>query len=212
MAEPIITGEVNENTEASPNWVAIEVAVRWTGAAGIGNPFRAGIGDAADAFFDGQPAPNDGQFWHDKNAADARVAEAGRNDRRNVLRIRETGGADGTASPPAFTAFDDDTDAVNRADPTSLVLLGTPGSQGVSLVRGIETTAAAPPAGWQSQVHDQAPTAGNPLWGNNAGNRVDIAAILAPSGSITLNLAACAPHDSPAGLSSFVYAIIYDYV
>lgn len=212
MAEPVVALEVNEGTEGTPTWVAINTALRLTGPAGVGDSFAAPIADGDDAFFDGGAAPNDGEVWHD-TTADAQVATAGRNTNINVLRANETGGTDGTADPPELTAFDDATDAANRTNPTVWFLVGTTGTSSVSCLRAIETTgASAPGAGWTGQVHDAAPSAGNPLDGDQTNEKVVCATALAASGTKEFNIAACLPHDATAGQSTFVWALLYTYV
>ena len=210
MAEPTLVFQLNEGTEGAPTWVALATAARWTGPGGIGDPFAAPVLDADDAFFDDAAAPNDGEFWHDAGV-DAKIDEAGRNTDRNVMRMLETGGTDGTADPPEFTAYDDATDAANRTDPSISLLAGTAGSSSISLMRAIETTVAAPPASWTTQVHDAAPGSGNQLDGNKTGEKVVMASVHAASGNKTLQLAACAPHDAPAGLTTFVYGYQYTF-
>lgn len=209
MVEPVVVLEINENTEGSPTWVAVDTAIRWTGPGGVGDAFPAGVLDADDAFFDAGAAPNDGECWHDQTV-DAQITVAGRNTNQNVLRARETG-TDATVDPPQLTAYDDATDAANRTNPTVAVLTGTAGSSNISFIRAIETTATAPGAGWTGQDHDSAPTEGEALDGNQAGQRVDCATVLATSGSKEFNLAACAPHDSPTGLVTFVYCFQYTW-
>lgn len=212
MAEPTIVFQVNEGSEGVPTWVTLDLAFRWTGPGGIGDPFPAPVLDATDAFFDNAASPNDGEFWHDKTAADVQVDEAGRNTNQNVMRLLETGGTDGTADPPELSAFDDATDAANRTDPSIGILTGTAGSSSISYQRAIETTAGAPPAGWTTQVHDADPSPnGNQLDGNKTGEKVVCATALAASGNKTFNVAACAAHDAPPGLTPFVYALMYTY-
>lgn len=214
MAEPTIVLEINEGSEGAPSWVAIDTALRWVGpdasAGDLSDPFQAPIGDGDDAFFDAAAAPNDGELWHDQTT-DAQITVAGRNTNQNVLRARETGGTDGTVDPPELTAFDDATDAANRTNPTTWLLVGTSGTSNVSCVRAIETTAAAPDADWTGQVHNSAPVDGNPLDGDQTGEKVTCATALAASGNKTFNLAACAPHDATAGLTTFVYALLYTW-
>lgn len=215
MAEPTIIFEVNEGTEGAPVWAAITTAIRWVGPDAIvgdlTDPFPAPVLDATDAFFDNAAAPNDGEFWHDA-VADVQLDEAGRNANRNVTRVRETGGTDPTADPPELSAFDDAADAANRTDPTVWLLVGTAGTSNVSTMRAGETTAASVGGNWNTQVHDVAPTGGNPLDGDKAGEKVVLAAILAASGNATFQYAACAPHDSTSGLTAFVYALMYTFV
>lgn len=211
MAEPTIIFEANEGTEGTPTWASIATALRWTGPAGIGDPFPAPVLDADDAFFDNAASPNDGEFWSD-TGVDVQLDEAGRNSNRNVIRVRETGGTDATADPPELSAFDDATDAANRTDPSIAILAGTAGSSTISFMRAGETTSASVGGNWNTQVHDAAPTGGNPLDGNKTGEKVVTAAVLAASGNKTFQVAACAPHDSPAGLTNFVYALLYTYV
>lgn len=210
MAEPTIIHEINEGTQGTPSWVAVDTALRWTGPAGINDPFPAPIGDADDAFFDNAAAPNDGELWHDAGS-DAQITVAGRNTNTNVLRIRETGGSDATADPPEFTAYDDATDGANRTNPTVWLLAGTAGTSTISVIRAIETTGGAPDADWTGQDHDTAPVDGFALDGNKTGEKVVTAAVLAASGTKTFNLAACAPHDATPGLTSFIYQTQYTY-
>lgn len=213
MAEPTIILEVNA-VEATPVWAVIGTAARWVGPdASVGDltdPFVAPILDGDDAFFDNAAAPNDGELWND-TTTDLQILIAGRNTNRNVLRARETGGTDPTADPPEFTAYDDATDAGNRTNPTIWLLVGTAGSSSISQIRAIETTLAAPPAGWTTQTHDAAPSAGSALDGNQAGEKVVCASVLALSASKEFNVAACAPHDATSGLTTFVYAFQYTF-
>jgi len=215
MAEPTIIFEINENTEGSPTWVAITTAMRWVGpdasAGDLTDPFPAPVLDATDAFFDDAAAPNDGEFWHDA-ATDVQSQVAGRNSNRNTIRVRETGGSDPTADPPELSAFDDASDASNRTDPTVWLLVGTSGTSNISTMRAGETTSASVGGNWNTQVHATAPTGGNPLDGDKTGEKVVTAAVLAASGNKTFQLAACAPHDSTAGLTAFVYALMYTFV
>lgn len=208
MAEPVIQLEINEGTEGTPTWTAIETALRWTGPAGIGDPFPAPIGDADEAFFDADAAPNDGELWHDATA-DVQCTVAGRNTNVNVLQANETGAADGTADPPEFTAYDDAADGVNRTAPTVWLLVGTAGTGSISTIRAVETTPGAPGAGWTGQVHDAAPTEGTAL--NGDGSKEVCASALAAGGTKTFGLAACAPHDATAGQTAFVYQLQYTY-
>jgi len=223
MAEPTIVHKLNEGSEGTPTWVTILTAARWTGpdsvAGTLTDPFPAPVLDADEAFFDNAAAPNDGELWHD-NTTDVQVDEAGRNANRNVLQMAETGAADPTSDPPVFTAYDDAADTAARTNPTVWILVGTAGSSNISQVRAVETTTAAGSAGgWQAQVHDVDPQTtgtgvdadGYALDGNKAGERVDMATFLAASGTKTLNLAACAPHDATSGLTSTVYATTYTY-
>ena len=216
MAEPVIALELNEGSEGTPTWAAIDTAARWVGPdaadGALTDAFPAGVTDNDEAFFDNAAAPNDGELWNEKAGVDTLIAVAGRNTNVNVLRALETGASDGTADPPVLTAYDDATDAGNRTNPTVAVLAGTAGSSNISFIRAIETTAGAPDGDWTGQVHDAAPTAGFALDGNQAGEKVTCASALAASGNKTFGLAACAPHDSPAGLTSFVLSLTYTYV
>lgn len=215
MAEPTIALELNEGSEGTPTWAAIDTAARFVGPdaadGALTDAFPAGVTDGDDAFFDNAAAPNDGELWNEKAGTDTHITVAGRNTNQNVLRMNETGGTDGTADPPVLTAYDDATDAGNRTNPTVAVLAGTAGSSNVSFIRAIETTGGAPGAGWTGQVHATAPSAGNPLDGDQTNEKVTCASALAASGNKTFNIAACAPHDSPAGLTSFVLAATYTY-
>ena len=215
MAEPTIVLQLNEGSEGTPSWAAIDTAARWVGPAAadgaLTDPFPAGVTDGDDAFFDNAAAPNDGELWNEKAATDVQITVAGRNTNVNVLRALETGGTDATADPPELTAYDDATDAANRTNPTVAVLAGTAGSSTISFIRAIETTGGAPGGGWTGQVHDTAPAAGFALDGNKSGEKVTCASALAASGNKTFNLAACAPHDSPTGVTSFVYALQYTW-
>ena len=216
MAEPTIIIEFNEGSEGSPVWVAITTALRWVGPdASVGDltdPFPAGVIDADDRFFDDIASPDDGELWHETSGTDVQSAVAGRSLEVNCIRVRETGGSDATADPPVFTAFDDAADAGNRTNPTVAILAGTAGSSTISFIRAVETTGGAPAAGWGTQVHDTAPTVGEALDGDKSGERVDTAAVLALSGNKPFQLAACAPHDSPTGLTAFVFALLYTFV
>lgn len=214
MAEPTIVHQLNEGTEGTPTWATITTAARWTGPAStpgdLSDPMPAPVLDADDVFFDNAAAPNDGELWHDA-ATDVQVTVAGRNTNQNVMRVLETGGTDGTADPPEFTAYDDATDAGNRTDPTTWFLVGTAGTSTISCLRAIETTGGAPGGGWTGQVHATAPAAGAALDGNKSGEKVTFSSALAASGNKTLNLAACVPHDATSGLTSAVYCTQYTY-
>ena len=219
MAEPVIEIQANEGSEGTPTWVAVDVALRWVGAGAaqesLDVPFAAPILDGDDAFCDNAAAPNDGDLWHEKTGAtnDLLVIGFGRNTNLNVLRVEETGAADGTSDPPVFTAYDDATDAANRTNPTVWVLVGTAGSSSISQIRAVETD-GAPAAGWTGQAHDAAPgggTSGEALDGDQTGEKTTFSTILAASGVQTLNVAACAPHDATSGLTSFVYALTYTF-
>ncbi len=216
MAEPTIALELNEGTEGTPIWAAIDTGARWVGKDAVDgdltDPFPAGAGDSDDAFFDNTTAPNDGELWNEKAGTDTQIDVAGRALNQNVLRALETGGSDGTSDPPELSAFDDATDAANRTNPTTTILTGTAGSSSISFVRAAETTAGAPGAGWGTQVHDGAPSVGNELDGNKVGEKVVCATALAASGNKLFAWAACAPHDSPAGLTTFVIALMYTFV
>ena len=206
--------EMNENTEGAPTYAAIDTGARFVGPdavdADLTDAFPAGAGDADDAFFDNVAAPNDGELWNEKAGTDTQIAGAGRNTNQEVVRALETGGSDGTADPPALSAYDDATDAGNRTAPTVVVLAGTAGSSNIGFVRAEETTTGAPAGNWATQVHDANPTGGNELDGNNT-NEV-CATVLALSGNKLFNIAACAPHDSPPGLTAFVLAFQYTFV
>lgn len=208
MAEPTIALEINEGSEGTPSWVAIDTALRWTGKDGVGDPHPAPVLDAGDAFFDNGSAPDDGELWHD-TTSDAQITVAGRNTNQNVLRARETGAADGTADPPELTAYDDATDAGNRTAPTVWLLAGTAGTSSVSVIRAVETTGGAPSTGWTGQDHDSTPGEGAALAGDSS--KVTCSSVLAASGSKTFNLAACVPHDATAGQTTFVYCFQYTY-
>lgn len=218
MAEPTIALQLNEGSQATPTWAAIDVAARWVGPdsadGALTDPFPAGVIDSDNAFFDNAAAPNNGELWNEKTGAtvDTQCTVAGRNTNTNVLRALETGGTDGTADPPELSAYDDATDAANRTAPTVAILAGTAGSSNISFIRAIETTGGAPGAGWTGQVHDAAPSAGAELAGNGTGQKVVCASVLAASGNKIFNLAACAPHDSPTGVTSFVYCFQYTWV
>lgn len=209
MAEPVIVFEANEGPEGTPSWAAIVTALRWTGPAGIADPFPAPILDADDAFFDDGASPNDGEFWSD-TTTDAKIVAAGRALNQNTIRCRETG-TDATSDPPELSAFDDATDAGNRTAPTITILAGTAGTSTISMIRAFESTAGAPGAGWGTQDHDNAPTVGSALDGDKGGEKEVCATVLASSGNKTFQLAACASHDAPSGLTNFVYALMYTY-
>ena len=215
MAEPTIVIEFNDGTEASPTWSTITTALRWVGPdasdGDLTDPFPAGVIDSDDRFFDDIASPDDGEFWHD-SGTDVKSVVAGRSLEVNCIRVLETGGSDPTADPPVFTAFDDASDAGNRTNPTVAVLAGTAGSSNISFIRAVETTGGAPAGGWGSQVHASAPSIGEALDGDQSGQRVDCAGVLALSGNKPFQLAACAPHDSPTGLTAFVYALLYTFV
>jgi len=210
MAEPTIVLKVNHGSEGTPTWTAIDTAIRWTGPdaadGSLNDPFPAPIGDGDDAFFDDAASPNDGELWHETTGTDVKIDEAGRNTNQNVLQADETGGSFGTADPPEFTAYDDATDGQNRTAPTVWLLVGTSGTSNVSVIRAIETTAGAPGTPWTTQTHT---TSTYELNGDTA--KVTCASALAASGTKEFNLAACAPHDSTAGLTAFVYQIQYTY-
>jgi len=205
MAEPTIEMQVNDNTEGAPNWVAIDTAVRWTGPSGVGDAFAAPIGDDDEAWFDAGASPNDGEFWHD-TTTDAQCAEAGRQDKQNMLQVEETGTADPTADPPEFTAYDDAGEAATRTAPSVWMLVGTAGTGSLSIMRGVETTGGVPGGTWTGMEHD---VDLNQLQGNT--EKVVCAAILAASGVKQFAVACCAPHDSTPGLSAFVYCLQYTY-
>lgn len=207
MAEPTISLQLNEGSQGTPTWVNIGTG-KWTGPGGVGDPFPAPVGDADDVFFDNASAPNDGELWND-DGSPTQITVAGRNTNTNVLRALETGGTDGTADPPELTAYDDATDAGNRTAPGVWILTGTSGTSNVSTVRAIETTGGAPGAGWTGQVHNANPSAGSQLKGNT--NKVTCAAALSASGNKIFNLAACVPHDSTAGTTSYVLCLQYTY-
>jgi hypothetical protein len=213
VAEPGITLRINTGTEGTPSWAAIDTAIRWVGpdasAGDLTDPFVAPVLDATDAFFDASTSPNDGELWHD-TTTDAQVTVAGRNSNRNTLEALE-GGTDATSDPPEFTAFDDATDAGNRTNPTTWLLVGTSGTSNVSCLRAGETTSASVGGDWNTHGHASAPSAGNPLDGDQTSEKVTCSTVLAQSGSKTFQLAACAPHDSTAGLTTFVYAFMYTY-
>ena len=224
MAEPVIVLQLNDGSEGAPNWVTIATAARWVGpdavAGDLTDPFAAPVNDGDDAFFDNDTAPNDGELWHDQ-AADLQITVAGRNANRNTIRALETGASDPTADPPEFTAYDDAADGQTRTNPSVWLLVGTTGSSNISIIRAVETTTAAGSAGgWQAQVHDVDPQVtgtgvdadGFALDGDQTGEKVVTATILAASGNKTFQLAACAPHDSTPGLTAFVYQIQYTFV
>jgi len=211
MVEPGITLQLNDGTEGTPSWSDIDTALRWTGPAGIADPFPAPIGDGDDAFFDTSSAPNDGECWHDTGSTDDQITVAGRNANDNVLQALEDG-TDATADPPELSAYDDATDAGNRAAPAIWVLAGTTGSSSISCIRAIETTVSSPDSLWINQVHDSSPSGdGEALAGNGAGDKVVCASVLSSSGTKQFNIAACAPHDSTAGQTTFVYCFQYTY-
>lgn len=223
MAEPTIVLKINQGTEGTPTWTAIDTAVRWVGpdasAGDLTDPFTAPIADGDDAFFDGAASPNDGELWHD-TTTDVLINEAGRNGNQNTAQADETGGTDGTSDPPVFTAYDDATDAGNRTNPAVWLLVGTAGSSNISQIRAVETTTAAgSTGGWQAQLHDEDPQVtgtsvaadGFALDGDKAGEKVTCASALAANGTKEFNLAACAPHDATSGLTNFVYALTYTY-
>jgi hypothetical protein len=215
MAEPTIVLKVNHGTEGTPTWTAIDTAIRWVGAGAADGSldvaFPAPIGDADEAWFDDAASPNDGTLWHETTGTDVQIDEAGRALNQNTLQFDETGGTDGTSDPPELAAYDDATDGQNRTDPTLWFLVGTSGSSNVSCARGVETTAAAPGAGWGTQVHDTAPSVGYPLDGDKTNEKVVCATALAANGSKEFQIAACAPHDSTSALSTFVYQCQYTY-
>lgn len=218
MAEPVIQLELNDGIEGAPTWTVIGDAARWVGPdaaqEALTDPFPAGAADGDEAFFDNTTAPDTGELWNEISGAanDVQITVAGRALNQNCLRALETGAADGTSDPPELSAYDDATDAANRTAPTTSILTGTAGSGNFSFIRAVETTGGAPAAGWGTQVHDAAPSVGNQLDGNKAGEKVVCSSVLAASGNKLFQLAACAPHDSPAGLTSFVYALQYTYV
>jgi hypothetical protein len=207
MAEPVIQLQLNEGTENTPSWVQIGTAARWTGNAGINDPFPAPISGAS--WFDDATAPNDGEFWHD-GTTDIKIEEAGRNTNQNVLRAQEQGTA-ASADPPEFTAYDDATDAGNRTAPTIWVLAGTTTSGNVSIMRGVETTGGAPGSDWQNQVHGSTPSEGNCLDGD--ADKVTCSSVIGVSGTKEFNVAAHCPDDPDSGnlYQTFVYALQYTY-
>jgi hypothetical protein len=208
MAEPTINLQANEGTEATPSWVNIDTAVRWTGNAGVGDAFPAPISGAS--WFDDATAPDDGEFWHD-TTTDAKLEEAGRNTNQNVIRALESGASDGTADPPEFTAYDDATDAGNRTAPTIWILIGTTTSGDVSIIRGVETTGGAPGSDWQNQPYASTPSEGNCLEGDV--DKVTCSSVLAASGNKLFNVAAHCPDDPDSGnlYQTFVYCLQYTY-
>lgn len=210
MAEPTIVLKVNHGTEGTPTWTAIDTAIRWVGPdasdGDLTDAFPAPVGDGDDAFFDNAASPNNGELWHETTGTDVHIDMAGRNSNQNTLQADETGDSFGTADPPEFTAYDDATDGQNRTDPTVWLLVGTSGSSNVSVIRAIETTAAGGPTAWQNQTHT---TSTYELFGDTA--KVTCASALAASGTKEFQLAACAPHDSTAGIENFVYQIQYTY-
>lgn len=224
MAEPTIALQLNEGTEGTPTWAAIDTAARWVGPdaadGALTDPFPAPIGDNDEAFFDNSTSPNDGELWNEKAGTDTHCTVAGRNGNQNVMRALETGGTDGTADPPELCAYDDATDGQNRTDPTIWLLTGTTGTANISCARAVETTSAAGSAGgWQVQLHDESPQTtgtgvaadGYPLDGNKTGEKVVCSSALAASGNKLFNVAMCAPHDATAGQTSFVYQLQYTY-
>lgn len=226
MAEPVLEFQVNEGSEGTPSWQTVDTALRFVGPGAaqesLAVPFEVPVADGDDAFFDNAADPNDGELWHEKAGAsnDVQITLAGRNGNQNVLRVEETGTADATSFPPTLTAFDDSPDAAARTDPTLWALVGTSGTSNISILRAVETTAAAGSAGgWQAQVHDVDPQTtgtgvaadGFALDGDKAGERVVTASVHAASGVKTFNLAACGPHDATPGLSSAVIAYLYAY-
>jgi hypothetical protein len=224
MAEPTILLKLNEGTEGTPTWVEIDTAARWVGPdaadSALDDPFPAPIGDDDEAFFDNDTAPNDGELWNEKAGTDTHCTVAGRNGNQNVLQADEDGDADGTADPPELCAYDDASDGGTRTAPTVWLLVGTAGSSSISIVRAVETTSAAGSAGgWQVQEHDIDPQVtgtgvdadGYELDGDKTGEKVVCASALAASGTKEFNLACCAPHDSTAGLTAFVYQLQYTY-
>jgi len=205
MAEPVIQLQLNEGTEATPSWVQIDTAARWTGPGGVGDPFPAPISGAA--WFDDDSAPDDGELWHD-TGADVKIEEAGRNTNQNVLRAQEQGTA-ASADAPEFTAYDDATDAGNRAATSVWCLVGTTTTGGYSVIRAVETTGGAPGSDWQNQTHNADPTEGSCLDGNV--DFVTCGSVIGISGTKTFNLAANAPDDATAGIENFVYCLQYTY-
>ena len=208
MAEPTIALQLNENTEGSPTWVNIGTA-KWTGPDGVGDPFVAPVLDATDVFFDNAAAPNDGELWND-DGTPTQVTVAGRALNANVLRALETGGVDGTADPPEFTAYDDAADAGNRTAPTTWLLIGTTGTSSVGCIRGVETTGGAPAAGWGTQTHAAAPSVGSVLEGNVT--KVTCSSALVASGNKRFNVAHSNPHDSTPATTTWVKCLTYTYV
>lgn len=218
MAEPTIVLKANENIEATPTWVAVDTALRWVGPdaadGALTDPFVAPVGDGDEAFFDDQASPNDGELWHETAGTDVKITVAGRNSNQAVFQADETGTTDPTADPPELTAFDTAGEAATRTNPSEAVLTGTTGSSNISLIRAVETTVAAGDGGWTGQVHDTTPgggASGEHLDGDQAGEKEVCATVLAASGTKEFNLAACAPHDAPSGLTAFVYALMYTY-
>lgn len=207
MAEPGFTWEVNSGTEVTPTWQPVGTDVlRWTGPGGIGDPMPAPVSGAN--WFDNTTPPNDGEFWLD-GAIDYHVTLAGRNTNRNVLRITENLG-NPTVDPPEFTAYDDAAQAAARGTPTKWPMTGTAVTSNVSTLRAVETTTAAPGAGWTGQTHNAEPGEGSSLKGET--NKLTFAAAYGGSDSKTLNLAHCAPSDVPTGgITSFVYSLQYTY-
>lgn len=220
MAEPVIILELNDGTEGTPTWTAIGDFARWVGAGAaqesLNVPHLAPIGDADEVFFDDAAAPHDGELWNEIAGAsnDVKVVTAGRNTNLNVMRMRETGAADGTVDPPEATAYDDATDGQNRTAPGIWVLAGTTGSSSISCIRGCDSLLGVPTAAWTGQVHDADPfsTVENDgrHWQGDV-SKTTFAALLAASGNKTMNLSACLPHDATAGITTFVYQIQYTW-
>lgn len=207
MAEPTFTWNINRGTEGVPVWEDISTdTLKWTGPAGIGDAMPAPVAGAS--WFDNTAAPDDGELWLDA-AVDYHIAVSGRNTNINVLQITETG-AEPTADPPEFTAYDDLADAQGRVSPTKWPMIGTAGSNNFSSLRAVETTGGAPGAGWTGQAFDAAPGEGACLDGNDT--VLTCAAAFAGSDSKLFNLAHCVPNDiSTTGEITLVYCLQYTY-
>lgn len=207
MAEPTFQWQINSGSEGTPSWQTVGADVlRWTGPDGIADEFPAPVSGANWA--DNTTPPNDGEFWLD-GGSDYQCTLMGRGLNQNCLQINETG-AEATADPPEFTAYDDATDAANRTSPTTWPMIGTAASNNKSSLRAVETTGGVPAAGWGTQTYDADPTPGACLDGEDS--KLTLAAAFAGSDTKKLQLAHCVPNDiAVSGLITFVYSLQYTF-
>lgn len=207
MAEPTFQWELNYGTEGTPIWEVIGADVfSWCGPDGLADPFPAPVSGAN--WFDNTTAPDDGELWLDAGT-DRFIDVAGRALNQNVLQISETG-AEPTADPPEFTAYDDAADAGTRTSPTTWPMIGTSASNNKSSIRAIETTGGVPGAGWGTQTYDADPSIGACLDGEDT--KLTLAAAFSGSDTKKFQLAHCVPNDiAVSGLVTWVYSLQYTY-
>lgn len=207
MAEPTFQWQLNYGTEGTPTWETWSADIsRWTGPSGVGDAMPAPVSGAN--WFDNTTPPDDGELWLDAST-DRFIAVAGRALNQNVLQIIETG-AEPTADPPEFTAYDDATDAANRTSPTTWPMIGTAASNNKSCLRAVETTGGAPAASWGTQVYTADPSVGACLDGEDS--KLTCAAVFSGSDTKKFQLAHNVPSDvAVSGLITFVYSLQYTY-